>query len=78
MHILEKMAEAIDKPRSDISSFAPKITTMNIPVSKIGAVVGPGGKMIRSIIEETGVKIDIEDDGTIKIASSTERLPRER
>ena len=70
LHILEKMAEAIDKPRSDISSFAPKITTMNIPVSKIGAVVGPGGKMIRSIIEETGVKIDIEDDGTIKIASS--------
>ena len=70
LHILEKMAEAIDKPRSDISSFAPKITAMNIPVSKIGAVVGPGGKMIRSIIEETGVKIDIEDDGTIKIASS--------
>jgi len=71
LHILEKMAETIAKPRSDISSFAPKITTMNIPVSKIGAVVGPGGKMIRSIIEETGVKIDIEDDGTIKIASSS-------
>ena len=71
LHILEKMAEAIAEPRSDISSFAPKITTMNIPVSKIGAVVGPGGKMIRSIIEETGVKIDIEDDGTIKIASSS-------
>jgi len=70
LHILEKMAEAIAEPRADISSFAPKITTMNIPVSKIGAVVGPGGKMIRSIIEETGVKIDIEDDGTIKIASS--------
>ena len=70
LHILEKMAEVIAEPRSDISSFAPKITTMNIPVSKIGAVVGPGGKMIRSIIEETGVKIDIEDDGTIKIASS--------
>jgi len=70
LHILEKMTEAIAEPRSDISSFAPKITTMNIPVSKIGAVVGPGGKMIRSIIEETGVKIDIEDDGTIKIASS--------
>jgi polyribonucleotide nucleotidyltransferase len=71
LHILEKMAEAIAEPRSDISSFAPKITTMNIPVAKIGAVVGPGGKMIRSIIEETGVKIDIEDDGTIKIASSS-------
>jgi len=65
------MAEAIAEPRTDISSFAPKITTMNIPVAKIGAVVGPGGKMIRSIIEETGVKIDIEDDGTIKIASSS-------
>ncbi len=71
LHILEKMAEAIAEPRTDISSFAPKITTMNIPVAKIGAVVGPGGKMIRSIIEETGVKIDIEDDGTIKIASSS-------
>ncbi len=70
LHILEKMAETIAAPRSDISSLAPKITTMNIPVSKIGAVVGPGGKMIRSIIEETGVKIDIEDDGTVKIASS--------
>ncbi|MCZ6878634.1 MAG: polyribonucleotide nucleotidyltransferase [Acidobacteria bacterium] len=70
LHILEKMAQIISEPRSTISPFAPRITTMNIPISKIGEVIGPGGKMIRSIIEETGVKIDIEDDGTIKIAST--------
>lgn len=70
LHILERMAETIAEPRTTVSSFAPRITTMNIPVSKIGEVIGPGGKMIRSIIEDTGVKIDIEDDGTIKIASS--------
>ncbi len=69
LHILEKMAETIAEPRADISSFAPRITTMQIPVAKIGEVIGPGGKMIRSIIEQTGVKIDIEDDGTVRIAS---------
>ena len=69
LHILEKMAETIAEPRADLSSFAPRISTMQIPVHKIGEVIGPGGKMIRSIIEETGVKIDIEDDGTVRIAS---------
>ncbi|MDA2930428.1 polyribonucleotide nucleotidyltransferase [Acidobacteria bacterium AH-259-O06] len=70
LHILSKMAETISEPRPTISSFAPRITTIHIPVSKIGEVIGPGGKVIRSIIEETGVKIDIEDDGVVKIASN--------
>ena len=70
LHILDKMAEAISEPRPEISVLAPRIVTIRIPVSKIGEVIGPGGKMIRSIIEQTGVKIDIEDDGTVKIASS--------
>jgi polyribonucleotide nucleotidyltransferase len=69
MHILGKMAETIAEPREEVSTFAPRITTMQIPVDKIGSVIGPGGKMIRSIIEETGVKIDIEDSGTVRIAS---------
>lgn len=69
LHILDKMAETIEEPRSEMSSFAPRITTIMIPIEKIGKVIGPGGKMIRSIVEETGVKIDIEDDGSVKIAS---------
>ncbi len=69
LHILDKMAETLAQPRVDISAFAPRIVTMNIPVDKIGGVIGPGGKVIRGIIEETGVKIDIEDDGTVKIFS---------
>jgi polyribonucleotide nucleotidyltransferase len=69
LHILEKMAEAIPAPRSEISTFAPRIVSLRIPVEKIGAVIGPGGKVIRGIIEETGVKIDVADDGTVKVAS---------
>ncbi|MDA2934528.1 polyribonucleotide nucleotidyltransferase [Acidobacteria bacterium AH-259-D05] len=70
LHILAKMAETISEPRSTVSSFAPQITSLNIPVSKIGMVIGPGGKNIRSIIEQTGVQIDIEDDGTVRIAAT--------
>jgi polyribonucleotide nucleotidyltransferase len=70
LHILSKMAETIPESRSEISKYAPQITTISIPTGKIGAVIGPGGKMIRSIVEETGVKIDIEDDGTVNIAST--------
>jgi polyribonucleotide nucleotidyltransferase len=69
LHILDKMEEAITEPRPSISGYAPQITTLTIPVSKIGAVIGPGGKNIRGIVEETGVKIDIEDDGTVRIAA---------
>lgn len=71
LHILDKMAETISEPRASVSSYAPQITTLNIPVSKIGAVIGPGGKNIRGIVEETGVKIDIEDDGTVRIAATS-------
>lgn len=70
LFILKKMEETIANSRESISQYAPRITTLQIPTGKIGAVIGPGGKVIRSIIEETGVKIDIEDDGTVKIAST--------
>jgi polyribonucleotide nucleotidyltransferase len=68
--ILTKMNEAIDMPRSELSEFAPRITILKIKQSKIGEVIGPGGKTIRNIIEITGAKIDIEDDGSIFISST--------
>ena len=77
LFILQKMAQTIEAPRADISSLAPRIITMNIPIKKIGAVIGPGGKMIRSIIDQTGVKIDIEDDGTVRIASTDSEAAQE-
>jgi polyribonucleotide nucleotidyltransferase len=70
MHILGKMTGAISAPRQSISKFAPRIVTIRIPVDKIRDVIGPGGKMIRSIIERTGVKIDVEDDGRVNVASA--------
>jgi polyribonucleotide nucleotidyltransferase len=70
LHILEKMREALAAPRQSISAFAPRIVTIRIPVDKIRDVIGPGGKMIRSIIERTGVKIDVEDDGRVNVASA--------
>jgi polyribonucleotide nucleotidyltransferase len=70
IHILKKMLETISQPRAELSSLAPRITTMHVKPSKLGAVIGPGGKIIRGIIDQTGVKIDIEDDGTIAIAST--------
>ena len=70
MHILEKMQEALPASRQNISAFAPRIVTIRIPVDKIRDVIGPGGKMIRSIIERTGVKIDVEDDGRVNVASA--------
>jgi len=70
LHILEKMHEALPTPRQNISAFAPRIVTIKIPVDKIRDVIGPGGKMIRSIIERTGVKIDVEDDGRVNVASA--------
>jgi len=70
LHILDKMKEAIGAPRQNISLFAPRIVTIRIPVDKIRDVIGPGGKMIRSIIERTGVKIDVEDDGRVNVASA--------
>ena len=70
LFILEKMAEALAKPREDLSRYAPRIITMEIPVDKIRDVIGPGGKIIRDIIAKTGVSIDIEDDGRVYIAST--------
>jgi len=70
LFILDKMKEAIAAPRQNISMFAPRIVTIRIPVDKIRDVIGPGGKMIRSIIERTGVKIDVEDDGRVNVASA--------
>ena len=70
LHILEKMAECLQTPRSEISPYAPRIITIQIPKDKIGGVIGTGGKVIRGIIEQTGVKIDIEDDGKVNIAST--------
>ena len=72
LHILEKMREALGAPRQSISAHAPRIVTIRIPVDKIRDVIGPGGKMIRSIIERTGVKIDVEDDGRVNVASADE------
>jgi polyribonucleotide nucleotidyltransferase len=70
LHILDKMRETIAQSRESISLFAPRIVTIRIPVDKIRDVIGPGGKMIRSIIERTGVKIDVEDDGRVNVASA--------
>ncbi len=69
-HILNEMAKALTSARSELGQFAPRIETMKIPVDKIREVIGSGGKVIREIVEKTGAKINIEDDGTIKIASS--------
>lgn len=74
MHILGKMAEAIQKPRETLSQYAPKIITMQINPDKIRDVIGAGGKIINKIIEETGVKIDIEQDGRVFIASSNDEM----
>ncbi len=70
MHILGEMGKAIGAGRESISDFAPRITTMQIPTDKIRDIIGPGGKMIREITETSGTKIDIDDDGTLKIASA--------
>ncbi|MBM3820301.1 MAG: polyribonucleotide nucleotidyltransferase [Acidimicrobiia bacterium] len=70
LHILGEMAKTISATRGQMSQFAPRIITIKIPVDKIRDVIGPGGKMIRSIIERTGVKIDVEDNGTVNVASA--------
>lgn len=70
LHILDKMVETIDKPNVELSKYAPKIISFKINPDKIRDVIGPGGKMINSIIDETGVKIDIDDEGTVFIATT--------
>ena len=80
-HILNKMLETIPAPRPELKDHTPRIITVQIPVDKIGAVIGKGGKTIRALQEETGAKIDIEDDGTVFIATAdgeAERIAREK
>ena len=74
LHILDKMAEAIKEPRTEMSPYAPKTVRIQIPVEKIGAVIGPGGRVIRGIIEETGCSIDVADDGGVTISSSEQAM----
>ena len=75
-HILAEMEKTMSKPRGDISQFAPRIETIKIKAEKVREVIGAGGKVIKGIIEETGVKIDIEDDGTIHIASADPEMTK--
>ena len=70
LHIMGKMKEAISEPRKELSPFAPRLYSLQIPVDDIGTVIGPGGKMIRSIIDASGAEIDIKDDGTVTITSN--------
>jgi len=71
MHILDRMAQALTGARASLGEHAPRIETMKIPTDKIREVIGTGGKVIREIVEKTGAKIDIQDDGTVKVASSS-------
>jgi polyribonucleotide nucleotidyltransferase len=81
LFILNKMLEVIPVPRPELKSFVPRVTIVKVPIDKIGAIIGPGGKNIRALQEETGTKIDIDDDGTVYIASAdskAEAIARER
>ncbi len=67
---IREMAKEIDAPRAEMSDYAPRITTLKINTDKIRDVIGPGGKVIRGLVEETGCSIDVSDDGTVQVASS--------
>jgi polyribonucleotide nucleotidyltransferase len=77
MFILDKMEAALATPRESLSPYAPRIYTLTIPTDKIRELIGPGGKVIRGIIDQTGVKIDVEDDGTVNIFA-TDGISAER
>jgi len=70
-HILDIMEQTISSPRPELSQYAPRLTTLKIPVDMIGSVIGPGGKVIRQIVKDTGAEINIEDDGTVVVASTS-------
>jgi len=72
LEILEEMLKVIAKPRAKVSPHAPKVVMLQIPVESIGSLIGPGGKTIKGLIEETGCLIDVEDDGKVSITGSTE------
>jgi polyribonucleotide nucleotidyltransferase len=74
LHILERMSEAISEPRNQMSKYAPKLVRMQIPVEKIGALIGPGGRVIRAIQEETSCGIDVSDDGSVIISSNDQAM----
>src|SRR5262249_17267032 len=69
LYILDKMAQTLPAPNKELSRYAPRIYTLSVKPDRIRDIIGPGGKMIRAIIEQTGVAIDVEDDGTVSIAS---------
>ncbi len=76
LFILDKMAQTIETPRSEMSPYAPRVYKLSVPPDKIGAVIGPGGKTIRSITEETGTTVDIDNDGTVLLGSTDEASAR--
>lgn len=73
LHILGEMGKAISRPRAELGEFAPRIETIKIPTDKIREVIGSGGKVIREIVEKTGAKVDIQDDGTVKVSSADQK-----
>ena len=77
LHILDKMLEAIDKPRTELSEYAPKIFTMQINPDKIRDLIGPGGKVIKALSADYGVKIDVEDDGSVQIFAPNNQVGKE-
>ena len=74
LHILDKMNQTISNPRGEMSAYAPKMVRLQIPVEKIGTLIGPGGRVIRGISEETGTSIDVQDDGAVTIGGSDSRM----
>src|SRR5262249_60214074 len=70
LHILGEMAKALNAARAELGAYAPRIETFKIPTDKIREVIGSGGKVIREIVEKTGAKVAISDDGTVKVASA--------
>ena len=77
MQILDTMARTIDSPRTEMSPYAPRMTRISVPVDKIGLIIGPGGKNIRRIVEESGATVDVLDDGTVLIGSADEAASRQ-
>ncbi|OGC59992.1 polyribonucleotide nucleotidyltransferase, partial [candidate division WWE3 bacterium RIFCSPLOWO2_01_FULL_53_14] len=75
--ILKEMLKVLDKPREKLSQYAPKVATIKVPIEKIGEVIGPGGRMIRRLTEQTGTEIDIDDDGTVSITGPDEEKVQE-
>src|SRR6185312_4557084 len=72
LFILEKMLAVMPASRTALSTYAPKIETLHIPVEKIGEVIGPGGKIIKNIIAQTGATVDVEDDGTVTVSGTSD------